>query len=251
MYLRLAFAVAAHLEPEILIVDEVLAVGDAVFQKKCLGKMEDVTKEGRTVLFVSHNMTTIQSLCNRALWLDAGKLIDEGPTQTVVQHYLQSAASTESIPLDQREDRTGDGSVRFVSLSMESTDPDKVIRPMSCLKVTLHYRSEKPLRSPIFMVEICDYTNVGIFVLNSDAVGGLPEVLPPEGHVACRTAPISLTPGRCYINLALLKGAAVADYVPYAGHFDVEADDVYGSGKVPSRNWVLCVLKHEWLIEDV
>jgi len=251
MYLRLAFAVAAHLEPEILIVDEVLAVGDAVFQKKCLGKMENVTKEGRTVLFVSHNMTTIQSLCTRALWLDAGKLIDEGPTQTVVQHYLQSAASTESIPLDQRTDRTGDGSVRFVSLSLESTDPDKVIRPMSCLKVTLHYRSEKPLRSPIFMVEICDYTNVVIFVLNSDAVGGLPEVLPPEGCVACLTAPISLTPGRCYINLALLKGAAVADYVPYAGHFDVEADDVYGSGKVPSRNWTLCVLKHEWLIEDV
>src|SRR2546428_2503609 len=251
MYLRLAFAVAAHLEPEILIVDEVLAVGDAVFQKKCLGKMENVTKEGRTVLFVSHNMTTIQSLCHRALWLDAGKLIDEGPTQTVVQHYLQSAASMASIPLDQREDRTGDKSVRFISLSLESTDPDKVIHPMSCLKVTLHYRSEKPLRSPIFIVEIYDYTNVGIYVLNSDAVGGLPEVLPPEGCVVCLTAPISLTPGRCYINLALLKGAALADYVQYAGHLDVEADDVYGSGKVPGRNWVLCALKHEWLIEDM
>src|SRR2546422_9770872 len=96
MYVRLAFAVAAHLDPEILLVDEVLAVGDAVFQKKCLGKMGQVAKEGRTVLFVSHNMTTIQSLCHRALWLDAGKLIDEGPTQTVVQHYLQSTVSTES-----------------------------------------------------------------------------------------------------------------------------------------------------------
>ena len=251
MYLRLAFAVAAHLEPEILIVDEVLAVGDAMFQKKCLGKMENVTKEGRTVLFVSHSMTAIQSLCDRVLWLDAGKLIDEGPTQKVVQHYLQSTVSTESIPLDQRGDRVGDGSVRLVSFSIESTDPDKVIRPMSCLKVTLHYRSERPLRSPIFMVEIYDYTNVGIFVLNSDAVGGFPEVLPPEGCVACLTAPISLTPGRCYINLVILKGAAVADYVEHAGEFDVEADDVYGSGKVPSRDWVLCVLKHEWLIEDV
>jgi len=253
MYLRLAFAVAAHLEPEILIVDEVLAVGDAVFQKKCLGKMENITKEGRTVLFVSHSMTAVQALCDRVLWLDTGTLIDEGQTQEVVQHYLQSAASMKSIPLDQRDDRTGDSSVRFVSLSVESTDPDKVIRPMSRLKVTLHYRSEKPVRSLIFFVEIRDYTNQGIFVLNSDAVGGLPEVLPPEGCVACLTAPIYLTPGRCYINLVIYKGSyrVVADDVRYAGYFDVVADDVYGSGKVPSRDRALCILKHEWLIEDM
>src|SRR2546428_1113028 len=137
MYLRLAFAVAAHLEPEILLVDEVLAVGDVVFQRKCLGKMGDVARQGRTILFVSHNMAAVESLCSTAYLLENGRVIDEGPTQTVVQHYLQSAASMASIPLDQREDRTGDKSVRFISLSLESTDPDKVIRPMSCLKVTL------------------------------------------------------------------------------------------------------------------
>ncbi|HEY0022649.1 MAG TPA: ABC transporter ATP-binding protein [Longimicrobium sp.] len=94
MYLRLAFAVAAHLEPEILIVDEVLAVGDASFQKKCLGKMQDVTQEGRTVLFVSHDMTAISRLCPRALLLDQGGVLAHGPTRSVIGTYLQSGLGT-------------------------------------------------------------------------------------------------------------------------------------------------------------
>jgi lipopolysaccharide transport system ATP-binding protein len=94
MYVRLAFAVAAHLEPEILLVDEVLAVGDAAFQKKCLGKMGDVAQEGRTVLFVSHNMVAVQSLCRRAIWLDDGKIVEEGQPSRVVSGYLESTLST-------------------------------------------------------------------------------------------------------------------------------------------------------------
>ena len=93
MHLRLAFAVAAHLEPEILLVDEVLAVGDAAFQRKCLRRMGDVAEEGRTVLFVSHNLTAVQGLCARAIRLDGGKVVEEGTPATVVAHYLQEAAS--------------------------------------------------------------------------------------------------------------------------------------------------------------
>jgi lipopolysaccharide transport system ATP-binding protein len=93
MYLRLAFAVAAHLEPEILLVDEVLAVGDAAFQKKCLGKMGDVAREGRTVLFVSHNLVAIESLCGRALWIDGGRIVREGPPGAVVSEYVRAAFS--------------------------------------------------------------------------------------------------------------------------------------------------------------
>jgi lipopolysaccharide transport system ATP-binding protein len=94
MYLRLAFAVAAHLEPEILLVDEVLAVGDAAFQRKCLGRMGRAAEEGRTVLFVSHNMTAVQGLCSRAIWLAEGELRDEGAPGAVVSRYLQDAAAT-------------------------------------------------------------------------------------------------------------------------------------------------------------
>ncbi|PWT92764.1 MAG: ABC transporter ATP-binding protein [Blastocatellia bacterium] len=99
MYMRLAFAVAAHLEPEILLVDEVLAVGDAEFQAKCLGKMSAVASVGRTVLFVSHNMAAIQSLCKRTIWLDEGRLCEEGPSATVVKDYLGTASS--SIGMEQ------------------------------------------------------------------------------------------------------------------------------------------------------
>src|SRR5215218_1256656 len=94
MYVRLAFAVAAHLEPEILIVDEVLAVGDASFQQKCLGKMRDVsTRDHRTVLFVSHNMAAIQALCQRALWLDDGRVAEDGPTSEVIDYYLEQSSN--------------------------------------------------------------------------------------------------------------------------------------------------------------
>jgi lipopolysaccharide transport system ATP-binding protein len=94
MYLRLAFSVAAHLEPEILVVDEVLAVGDAQFQKKCLGKIGEVAKEGRTVLFVSHNMTAVQTLCGDAIWLHGGQIVHSGKAGTVASGYLQSASSS-------------------------------------------------------------------------------------------------------------------------------------------------------------
>lgn len=97
MYVRLAFAVAAHLEPDVLVVDEVLAVGDAAFQKKCLAKMSEAGGEGRTVLFVSHNLTAVQALCSRALWLDEGSLISDGPADRIVSEYLMRGVSTETV----------------------------------------------------------------------------------------------------------------------------------------------------------
>ena len=125
MYMRLAFAVASHLEPEILIVDEVLAVGDAQFQKKCLGKMSDVATEGRTVLFVSHNMIAIQSLCKRALWLEHGKIADDGSAGTVVRNYLShsfgNTTSDEEVWTD-IETAPGNDSVRLHRVRVRTSD---------------------------------------------------------------------------------------------------------------------------------
>src|SRR5436189_321948 len=112
MYMRLAFAVAAHLEPEILIVDEVLSVGDYAFQKRCLGKMEEVSSGGRTVLFVSHNMPAVASLCGRAYLLDRGRIVSEGAAPDVVREYRAAHDADELTPIGDREDRRGDGSVR-------------------------------------------------------------------------------------------------------------------------------------------
>lgn len=117
MYVRLAFAVAAHLEPEILIVDEVLAVGDAEFQKKCLGKMNDVTKAGRTVLFVSHNMAAIGELCKRSIWLANGTLVGDGDSQEIISSYLMTGSSAGKVDLiEWKGDRQGPGPLRLTSL---------------------------------------------------------------------------------------------------------------------------------------
>jgi lipopolysaccharide transport system ATP-binding protein len=128
MYVRLAFAVAAHLEPEILIVDEVLAVGDAQFQQKCMGKMQDVSKGGRTILFVSHNMTAVTRLCGRCILLEGGSIQTQGATATVVAHYLRSdgGEKAEFIP-DPRKKPLGNDIIVLLSVSIKG--PDGVTGP--------------------------------------------------------------------------------------------------------------------------
>jgi lipopolysaccharide transport system ATP-binding protein len=124
MYVRLAFAVAAHLDPEILIIDEVLAVGDAAFQKKCLGKMGDVAAGGRTVLFVSHNMVAVQSLCDKAMWLDGGKLRMKGQTRDVVSSYLATAKDDQTLRWwDEIGQAPGNDQVRIRRIEIKPLDP--------------------------------------------------------------------------------------------------------------------------------
>jgi len=125
MYLRLAFAVAAHLEPEILLVDEVLAVGDAAFQNKCLGKMSDIAGEGRTVLFVSHNLPAIKNLCNRAILLDAGTIEREGDAAQVVQYYLQGDYQS-SKKVWAKQERPGNDSFKLNAVSILNTNGEEV-----------------------------------------------------------------------------------------------------------------------------
>lgn len=119
MYVRLAFAVAAHLEPEILIVDEVLAVGDAEFQERCLGKMHDVATGGRTILFVSHNMGAIQSLCQRTVVLDSGHIVFDGKTEDAIRHYLHAGAPTSSVDRFEGCVRVGTGEAQILSMRFE------------------------------------------------------------------------------------------------------------------------------------
>ncbi|MGC9261857.1 MAG: ABC transporter ATP-binding protein, partial [Phycisphaerae bacterium] len=115
-YVRLAFAVAAHLESEILIVDEVLAVGDAEFTRKCLGKMQDVSKSGRTVLFVSHQMQSVAVLCNRAMYLEKGVCTFAGDVPTAIEHYMKSFKNPQSAAIDPQR-RPGTGEYRFTSVT--------------------------------------------------------------------------------------------------------------------------------------
>lgn len=245
MYVRLAFAVAAHLEPEILVVDEVLAVGDAAFQKKCMGKMSDVARAGRTVLFVSHNLSAMRALCNRGLLLEQGTLAATGPIGDVVDQYLARTMERSASPVADRADRRGDGSARITSVRIENLDRSAPIASGSRLQVTIDYHGDQPLQRPRFLLGIYDMGNTGLYLLDSDSAD-LPESLPATGSLVCRTDPINLTPGHCYVNVALQKGGSMVDYVTHAAAFEVAVADDFGLRHIPGRDWVMCLLRQQW-----
>lgn len=238
MYTRLAFAVAAHLNPEILIVDEVLAVGDAAFQKKCLGKMDAVSREGRTVLFVSHTMSTIQNLCKTCIWLDQGQVRRVGPTAEIVADYLRYLTVVQNTPLDQRTDRQGSGNIRFLRLEILNEAgqkvPSLVTSEPATLVLVFENHSGKDLRHANFSIGIDDHLTNRITTLSQCMVPG-PELIDSGVQaVAFRIPRLPLVPGKYGYTLFCSLNNIVADWVANAGEFYVEGGDFYGTGKLPS-----------------
>jgi lipopolysaccharide transport system ATP-binding protein len=238
MYVRLAFAVAAHLEPEILIVDEVLAVGDAAFQKKCLGKMEDVGKEGRTVLFVSHNMATIQNLCQRAIWMNQGRLFNDDQTQIVISKYLSNSTDLLSISLEDRKDRKGDGRIRFISVEFQNEKGENVsyfysgqnIRIILCFK----NNTQQTLKNLNVALGIDNQIGERITNLSTEVKrANLDEVTADVHSIILELNKLPLTPGRYGFTIFSTVNGIVSDWIANAGFFEVEGGDFYGTGKLP------------------
>jgi len=178
MTVRLGFAVAAHLEPEILVVDEVLAVGDAEFQKKAIGKMQDISKEGgRTVLFVSHNMASIQNLCTRCVVLENGSTVFEGKTDEAINYYLQGGQALQAIPLEERKDRSGNGWLKVTKIELTDTSR-KLISAVqaggSCI-INFYYEStitdEELLKAIIPSIQIINGYDTSVSLHHSRLVG--------------------------------------------------------------------------------
>jgi lipopolysaccharide transport system ATP-binding protein len=253
MYVRLGFSVAAHLEPDILVVDEVLAVGDAVFQRKCLGKMGDVAKIGRTVLFVSHNTAAVEGLCSKCYLLESGQLVAEGAPRAVIEQYQADEASGEVIQLGQRKDRQGTGEIRIE----EVTICDAKGRPIDnalCgqdISIAVSYRS--PDDKPISRLDlhITFYTSLGQFMFNcsSEASGHPFDVLPPKGQVFCHIPELPLAPGRYLFNLFSTVAGVTADWVEQAGSLNVTTGDFFGTGKLKTHDEGFLV-KHKWTSDD-
>jgi lipopolysaccharide transport system ATP-binding protein len=249
MYVRLAFAVAAHLEPDILILDEVLAVGDSSFQKKCLGKMRDVTSEGRTVLFVSHNMAAIQGLCSKCYLLSGGRIIAEGSPKSVVEQYLADASIATRAQLGRRKDRQGSGEIRFLDVAILDAKRRRIDGALSgqdiAIVVSYGSRGEKPLSR--LDVHITFYTSSGQFMFSCSSEGsGHPfEVAPPTGQVVCHIPELPLAPGRYSFNLFSTVGGVVADWVQEADVLHVAAGDYFGTGQLKTHEDGFLV-KHKW-----
>lgn len=250
MYVRLAFAVAAHLEPEILIVDEVLAVGDSQFQAKCLAKMKSVVSSGRTVLFVSHNMGAVANLCSRAVLLKGGSIRAMGETGQVVEAYL--ALQGDGVPPGGTWSGAGAETggpfqpegVELLSQGRATT----VLEMGGPLQITLRYRMNEPTR----------YLRLGFHI--RDGVGNLICVLSPNqqrpdfadelkgcGTISCTVPSLSLIADTYHIDLHYdVQGGSGPHRITNVASFDVRERDVYGTGVSPSRMHGLTYFLAEW-----
>ena len=236
MYVRLAFAVAAHLEPEILIVDEVLAVGDAQFQKKCLGKMQDVSQDGRTVLIVSHNMPMIRSLCSRAIVLSGGSIACDGDVDEGIQQYLCDRDATAGYLLEDRQDRQGSGKLRFTDVYVIGERGLKNVLYMGeTAQIVVTFSAAQTVKKCDVSIHFENAWTDTILRLATRETAAPFNDLSGKGSITCTIPRLRLLPGKYYVLLAASIPPAFEylDYVSHATVFEVLEDDVYGSGRIP------------------
>lgn len=251
MYVRLGFAVAAHLRPDILVVDEVLAVGDATFQQKCLGKMGEVAKEGRTVLFVSHSMAAMQGLCSKCVMLKSGRLVAQGEPRAVIEQYMTAASSGRVTQVKDRQDRQGSGEIRIEEVSICDGKGSHIDDALSGQDISIPISYQSRDNKPIARLDmhITFYTTLGQFMFNcsSEASGHPFETLPPKGKVICHIPQLPLAPGRYVFNLYSTVGGVMADWVAQVGVLNVVAGDFFGTGQLKSHNEGFLV-RHKWSV---
>lgn len=262
MYMRLAFAVAAYLDPEILVVDEVLAVGDAAFQKKCLGRMRDISSEGRTVLFVSHNMAAIRSLCSRGILLAGGEKVFDGAAGECVDRYLAELTQHSANEVDLRTFRRGkeaDTVLKITRVKICTRDGRPLVRAGDPLEVELRFLVTEPLEDVVLGIKVMSAESVGIMECRSShSYGAIEQLLPGEYSITCRIEQNVLSPGLYLLNVGARCAKKFLDHVPQAITFEVYSDesvaslwlsDVSGCVRVPSE-WTMPGLMAEEAISQ-
>jgi homopolymeric O-antigen transport system ATP-binding protein len=250
MYVRLAFAVAAHLEPEILIVDEVLAVGDAAFQKKCLGRMRDVASAGRTVLFVSHNMAAVSTLCTKAMVLWEGMIkYPLGGVEDAVQTYLTEVHTITKTSLAERTDRQGNGKVRIQDFASFDRDGNEVEYIASGQEVNFRiYYSSQQDRVEGVTAGIGIASDKGAFVslLSNQVAGQTFQSIGREGFFTCKIRKLPLAPGSYTLSLIIRSNETITDWIQQAVTIVVEPGDFFGTGRMPPASHAGVLLEQEW-----
>ena len=251
MYVRLAFAVAAHMETEILLVDEVLAVGDSSFQRKCLGKMGQVSRSGRTVLFVSHNMAAICNLCSKVIVLDWGRLMFEGPSEEGIGVYAKrcSVSNASEVDLTNHPNRrVGStpllGKIRLLSDSGHPTEEFRCGEPML---IELEVDPRWKTLSPHFAVGFDDTYGCRLFTVATYLTASWSTHLSQPRWVVCRVDQLPLCPGRYSITLnAGPSEARWMDMIDQAAWFAIEPTDFYENGRIPHPDWGRFLVRSTW-----
>lgn len=236
MYVRLAFAVAAHLEPDILVVDEVLAVGDAEFQKKAIGKMKEVSEgHGRTVLFVSHNMASIQNLCNKVLVMEQGTTTFYGDVADGIDFYLNSNLKKSAEALDQRKDRGGIGGLRFQNVAIKNDKGDLISEVFSgkTLTIDIEVLMHRNVSNPSFRVLFLDTKGVVRFLCNNkfSMIDSLNLRSSGRQTIRCIIPDFPLPKGMYTVQLSCYSIEGVEDDVEAAMELEVAGGDFFETGK--------------------
>lgn len=250
MYVRLAFAVSAHLEPDIMIVDEVLAVGDVEFQKKCMGKMDEVANAGRTVLFVSHNMASIQNLCSRAILLSQGEIVMSGDTDTVISKYLEDTQKIASQNLGERKDRSGTQRLKFTRFSLEDQDGNEV-RDMASGKdyaMVLDYESDDTVENVTVSIAFHGVHGQILSYCNNDMAGFHFPTLPQTGKIKCLLPRLPFPQGSYTLNFYCEVNGITSDWVKDAAVVEVAGGDFFESGRLPPLNHGGLLIPQKWSV---
>jgi lipopolysaccharide transport system ATP-binding protein len=233
MYMRLAFSVAAHLDPEILVIDEVLAVGDAAFQKKCLGRMRDISTEGRTVLFVSHNMAAIRSLCQRGILLANGRKVFEGAAGECVDRYLSEVTqnATNEVDLnDFRRPKGVDSSLKIGKIRLASRAGRPLLRAGDPIEVEMVFSVSEPLDDVVLGMNVSSADNVSIMECRSShSYGAIEQLSPGDYTIKCRLEQNILSPGLYLLSVGARCASKPLDHVPQAMTFEVYSDETVSS----------------------
>ena len=248
MYVRLAFAVAAHLEPEILIVDEVLAVGDMAFQRKCMGRMREVGKSGSTILFVSHNMPAVESLCTRAILLDKGKVLLDGEVRPLVQEYHRRILSSHGEVGSDLAIHESPGRVhkifRSVTLLDDDGQPTNFVPMGGKLHVRVGLNTPIEIESPVVTIGIDDNMGQRLISLQTPASTPVLPRLQRPGTLDCVVPQLPLAPGDYWIKLGLAAVPDEIDEIERVLRFTVTDGDAFGQGRGFHRG--LCVAPSQW-----
>jgi lipopolysaccharide transport system ATP-binding protein len=226
MYVRLAFAVAAHLTPEILLVDEVLAVGDAQFQRQCLGRMNEVAHSGRTVVFVSHNLASIEQLCPRTLLFSRGRIEASGPTRQVIARYLSSTEGQMAWDFSAMTDRSGTGRAaltRAELLSVETRELKDVVALGESFCVRIHYRANSRIETPAFGLALLNRKRERVFLTHTLESGLGIEAIDGEGYLDCVINAPNVLPGVYSLELWMsdVQYVSNADHLTGVGQVEI------------------------------
>jgi homopolymeric O-antigen transport system ATP-binding protein len=254
MYLRLAFAVAAHLEPEILMVDEVLAVGDHAFQDRCIRRMQETSYSGRTVLFVSHNLPTLQRLCHRGILLHQGSKLADGKISDIIAAYIKTHTSSVAgfAHLEEHPGRRPGAERLLQAIDVRKVDarpaPGDVMRSGDTIQIQITYCADPPLRDPNIGLAVRDERQGSpVFGFNSRMTGWHAEGISGSRVTATCTIPrLPLAPGRYWIDLWLGDGYRDRDAVERAICFDIAGSDYYGTGIMPGADLGHWLIRPTW-----